>query len=94
MAPTSAFRTPGTIGTMSDPKKTRVKIGLSQVSREIDIGVDDADAFMRTFEMAMDGPSKVWWVTDDDGHRHGIVVDKVAYIDVEPGRDRKIGFSA
>ena len=79
---------------MSDTKKTRVKIGLSQVPREIDIAVDDADAFMRTFEVAMDGPSKVWWVTDDEGHRHGIVVGMVAYINVEPGRDRKIGFSA
>jgi hypothetical protein len=74
--------------------KTRVKIGLSYVPREIDVEVDDAEAFMQDFEQAMVGGAKVWWVTDREGHRHGIVVDKVAYVDVEPDRDRKVGFGA
>jgi hypothetical protein len=73
---------------------TRAKIGLSQVPREVDLDVDDADAFMREFEDAVAGGSRVWWVTDREGHRHGIVVDKIAYIDVEPTRDsRRVGFS-
>jgi hypothetical protein len=74
--------------------KTRVKIGLSHVPREVDVEVEDADAFMQDFEQAMDGGAKVWWVTDREGHRHGIVVDKVAYVDIEPERDRRVGFGA
>jgi hypothetical protein len=77
-----------------DPGKVRVKIGLSYVPREVDLDVDDPDRFMADFEEAMDSGTKVWWVTDREGHRHGIVVDKIAYIDVEPGRDRKVGFGA
>jgi hypothetical protein len=73
---------------------TRAKIGLSQVPREVDLDVDDAEAFMREFEDAVAGGVRVWWVTDREGHRHGIVVDKIAYIDVEPSRDnRRVGFS-
>jgi hypothetical protein len=77
-----------------DATKTRVKIGLTFVPREIDIDVDDADGFMSDFEAALSSDSKVWWVTDRDGHRHGLVVDKVAYIDVEVERDRAIGFGS
>lgn len=72
--------------------KTRVKIGLSQVPREVDVEVDDADGFMREFERAVADGTRVWWVTDREGHRHGIVIDKVAYVDVEPDRDRRVGF--
>jgi hypothetical protein len=73
--------------------KVRAKIGLSHVPREVDLDVDDADDFMREFEDAVAGGARVWWVTDREGHRHGIVVDKIAYIDVEPSRDRRVGVS-
>lgn len=73
---------------------TRVKIGLSHVPREIDVDIDDADRFIRDFETAMTNGTRVWWVTDSEGHRHGIVIDKVAYVDVEPERDRRVGFGA
>lgn len=79
---------------MGDVAKTRVKIGLTFVPREIDIDVDDGDAFMRNFETAVADEAKVWWVTDREGHRFGLVVDKVAYIDVEVERDRMIGFGS
>ena len=72
--------------------KTRVKIGLTFAPREVDIDVDDGEAFIRDFEAAITAGG-VWWVTDRDGHRHGLVVDKVAYVDIELGeRDRTIGF--
>jgi hypothetical protein len=78
----------------TEPPKTRVKIGLSYVPREIDVDVDDAEGFITEFDRAMAEGTKVWWVTDREGHRHGIVVDKVAYVDVEPEKDRKVGFGA
>jgi hypothetical protein len=72
--------------------KTRVKIGLTFAPREVDIEVTDAEAFIHDFEAAV-AAGGVWWVTDREGHRHGLVVDKIAYVDVEPGEpDRAIGF--
>lgn len=76
----------------STSTKTRVKIGLTFAPREVDIDVDDAERFIREFESAI-AAGGVWWVTDREGHRHGLVVEKIAYVDVEPGeRDRTIGF--
>ena len=52
----------------------------------------DSDAFMREFEAAVSNGQKLWWVTDSQSHRHGLVVDRIAYVEVEPERDRTIGF--
>ena len=75
-------------------KKTRVKIGITYAPREIDIDVSDGDAFMKEFEAVVTGGDRVWWISDQDGHRHGIVVDKIAYVDVEPERERTVGFGS
>ncbi|OFW66479.1 MAG: hypothetical protein A2Z12_05490 [Actinobacteria bacterium RBG_16_68_21] len=78
--------------TSTTSTKIRVKIGLTFAPREVDIEVADAEAFIRDFEAAV-VTGGVWWVTDREGHRHGLVVDKIAYVDVEPGdRDRTVGF--
>ncbi|WKZ82409.1 MAG: DUF3107 family protein [Acidimicrobiia bacterium] len=71
----------------------RVKIGITFAPREIDVEVEDADAFMAEFARIVEEGVRVWWVTDREQHRHGVLVDKIAYVDVEPERDRKIGFS-
>jgi hypothetical protein len=42
----------------------------------------------------INGPDRVWWIDDQEGHRHGIVVDKVAYVDVEAPRERLVGFGS
>ena len=67
-----------TIRTMS----TRVKIGITNAPREIDVEVADSDAFMREFEAAVSNGQKLWWVTDSQSHRHGLVVDRIAYVEV------------
>ena len=75
-------------------KKTRVKIGITYAPRELDIDVADGDAFMTEFEQVVNGAAKVWWIDDQEGHRHGIVVDKIAYVDVEAERERLVGFGS
>ena len=78
--------------TSSTSTKTHVKIGLTFVPSEVEVEVDDATAFMHEFDAAVTAGG-VWWVTDREGRRHGLVVDKIAYVEVEPGeRDRTIGF--
>ena len=72
--------------------KTRVKVGLTFAPREVELEVEDAEAFAKEFEEVVNNERKVWWVTDREGHRHGLLVEKVAYVDIEPGKDRTIGF--
>ena len=71
---------------------TKVKIGITHSARDIEIEVEDSDAFMRDFEAMVSGTEKLWWVTDQQGNRHGLVVDRLAYVEVGPDHDRTVGF--
>ena len=74
----------------------RVKFGMADTAREIDVDVDDAESLMTEFEAAVGGgENRVLWVTDEDGRRHGLVVDKIVYVDVEAEKPRTgVGFSS
>ena len=76
---------------MSDTH-VKVKIGVTFAPREIELEVEDVDAFVAEFEAAMASESSVWWVTDPSGRRRGLVVDKVSYVDIESEREKTIGF--
>ena len=71
---------------------TKVKIGLTQSGRELEVEVADSEVFIREFEAMLSNGKKLWWVTDPHGNRHGLVVDRIAYVEVAPERDRSIGF--
>lgn len=76
---------------MSDPS-VKVKIGVTFAPREIELEIEDIDGFVAEFEAAMNNGATLWWVTDAEGRRRGLVVDKVSYVEIEPEKDRKIGF--
>ena len=80
----------------SDKNTTRVKFGLADTARELDIEVEDAEALVSQFQQAVDGGEPILWITEEDGHRHGLVVSKIVYLDVEAERVKRggIGFSA
>jgi hypothetical protein len=65
---------------------------MSMTARELDLDVADAEELMRSFRQAVEQGEKLLWVVDEDGHRHGLVVDKIAYVDVEADRSTKVGF--
>ena len=71
---------------------TKVKIGITHSAREIEVEVVDSEAFIRDFEAMVNGGQKLWWVTDQQGNRHGLVVERIAFVEVGPERDRTIGF--
>lgn len=71
---------------------TKVKIGITHSAREIEVEVEDSEAFMRVFDEMVSGDQKLWWVTDQQGNRHGLVVARIAYVEVAPERDRTSGF--
>ena len=73
----------------------RVRIGITD-SRQIELDVEDEDAFKAEVETAFtEGSSRVLWVTDTKQRSVGIPVDKIAYVEMELSEERpNVGFSA
>jgi hypothetical protein len=70
----------------------RVRIGMTMTARELDLEVADAEEVVRAFREAVDQGGKLLWIVDEEGRRHGLVVDKIAYVDVEAEKATKVGF--
>lgn len=62
---------------MSDTVK--VRIGL-QSARELELDVADGDAVVEQLDGATEW---IVWVEDVKGRRHGLVVDKIAFVEVD-----------
>jgi hypothetical protein len=72
----------------------RVRIGV-QGARELELEVEDAEAVRSDVEEALAAGVALVWVTDAKGNRFGLVVDKLAFIQVDQGADRGgVGFGA
>ncbi len=76
----------------------QVRIGISQVAKEIDIEISseaDRDALIKEIEDSIEKSEGVLWLTDRKGTSFGIPTSKVAYIEVTSGsEDRRVGFGA
>ncbi|MCU0280670.1 MAG: DUF3107 domain-containing protein [Acidimicrobiia bacterium] len=70
----------------------RVRIGMTMTARELDLEVADADDLVRSFQQAVEAGERILWVADVEGRRHGLVVDKIAYVDVEAEKSTRVGF--
>jgi len=77
---------------LSEEEQVRVRIGMTMTPRELDLEVADAEEVVRAFQQAMEKGEQVLWLVDEEGHRHGLVVDKIAYLDVEAERSKRVGF--
>lgn len=72
----------------------RVRIGVADTGREVEIEVEDADAFIKEAEEAMTSDLPLLWVTDTRDHRIGVPIGKIGFIEIEPGSGRSpVGFS-
>jgi hypothetical protein len=73
----------------------RVRIGFSGAPREVQIEVESGDALIEEIGAAQEAGNAMIWVTDTEGERHGIVIEKIAYIEVSKEQGRSgVGFSA
>ena len=70
----------------------KVRFGMA-ATRELEIEVEPGHAIASAFEAAVDDGAELLWVTDTRGHRHGIVLEKVAFLEIEEPRRRDVGFS-
>jgi hypothetical protein len=71
---------------------TAIRIALQSV-RELEIEVADGPAAAAAIETGIEEGRKIVWITDSRGHRFGLTVDKLAFVEVEDGERRsKVGF--
>jgi hypothetical protein len=74
---------------MSDT--TKIRIGLSS-TRELELEMDDSSDVAKALATAMESGDHVLWLTDAQGHRHGIILDKLAFVEIEKRTKREVGF--
>ncbi|MEN8234616.1 MAG: DUF3107 family protein [Actinomycetota bacterium] len=79
---------------MSDTITETVKVRFGMAStRELEIEVEPGHDITSEFEDALAAETQVLWIRDTRGHQHGIVLEKVAFIEIESARRRDVGFS-
>ena len=72
-----------------------VRIGVTQTPKEIDVELADSnrDQVMKDIEAAMADDGGVLWLTDRRGRTVGVPAAKIAYIEIAPTEDRRVGFA-
>lgn len=68
-----------------------VRIGVRS-ARELEISVEDGDAVASAYEKAVKGKETVLWVTDTRGHRFGVQVDGIAFVEIDQPTKKGVGF--
>jgi hypothetical protein len=70
-----------------------VKIGVQNAPREIVIeSSQSADEVESAIAKALEGPSKVFSLTDEHGRRVIVPAERLAYIEIGESTARKVGF--
>lgn len=70
----------------------RVRVGMSS-AREMELDVSDAEALATDFEKAVSAGTPLFWIKDSKGHKHALVMSKVAFLEIENDNERAgVGF--
>jgi hypothetical protein len=73
-----------------------VRIGVTQTPKEIDVELDessDPEHVRKLVEDAVGSESGVLWLTDRKGRTVGVPSAKIAYVEISPVEERRVGFS-
>jgi hypothetical protein len=72
-----------------------VRIGVTYTPREIELELEDSDAnrLQKDVDAAVSTDGGVLWLTDRHGRIVGVPSAKVAYIEINPREERRVGFS-
>ncbi len=75
---------------MSDNVKVRIGV---QAARELEFEVEDPAALIADLEAAI-AEGAMLWITDAKGERHGLVAEKIVFLEVDKGKNSPgVGFS-
>lgn len=72
-----------------------IRIGVTQTPREIEVELDDNDAakIRQQVESSIGSDVGMLWLTDRRGRIVGVPAAKIAYVEISPQEDRRVGFS-
>lgn len=70
----------------------RVRIGIADTPREVELEVDDVEAFVEMLESAHAADSALIWVDAADGKRVGIPLARLGFVEFEPEHKVNVGF--
>ena len=72
-----------------------VRIGVTQTPKEIEVELSDGnrDQVVKDIESALADDAGVLWLTDRRGRTVGVPAAKIAYIEIAPTEDRRVGFA-
>ena len=78
---------------MEEEETITVRFGIAS-ARELEIEVEPGHDIATEFEDSLSNGAKLLWVRDAKGHIHGVVIDKVGFVEIESARRRDVGFSS
>ena len=67
-------------------------IGVTN-AKQIELDVADPDAVIADYEKALADGDRLVWVVEEDGRRHGIVAEQIAYFEIESEKKTQVGFA-
>jgi hypothetical protein len=72
-----------------------IRIGVTQTPREIEVEVEDndADKIRKEVESSLSAETGMLWLTDRRGRTVGVPASKIAYVDISPQEERRVGFA-
>jgi hypothetical protein len=70
----------------------KVRIGVADTSREVEIDIDDPAAFIAMLEEAHTRGDAFVWVDAVDGKRVGIPLTRLGFVEIEPAHKVNVGF--
>jgi hypothetical protein len=73
-----------------------VRIGVVHTPKELTLEINEnVDDMLKAIDQALKSGDALVWITDSKGHRVGIALDKLAYIEIESEEGAKrVGFGS
>ncbi len=74
-----------------------VRIGVIHTMKEIDLELSsdiDAEAVRAEIDSALAEEGRVLWLTDRNGRRFAVPSARIAYVELGPASERRMGFGA
>ena len=70
----------------------KVKIGIAESSRVVELEVDDIGAFEKMLDDEFGGGPRLIWFEDTRARRIGVPKDRIAFVEVDREDARPVGF--
>jgi hypothetical protein len=80
-------------GANAEGARVRVRIGVANTDRVVELDIEDHDAFVTEIEEAFATGKLMLWITDVKGRRVGLPLGRIGFVEVETAGERSVGFS-